>query len=179
MIHVGGGLLTELEVIDIPRGGEDVRPKVVAEAPFAWPERQRGVEVQAAGPVGLTSERVACVRGEGQHRRRRTRSEALWRSVQEEEESDKGPTLTVQVRSDAPLLEAPQTEGAAQEEAVAYTEGLVVPKAHHVASHAAPLQHLRRPVSPQQLITMAAPLKPSHLPIHGMPQRFKPGTNSA
>lgn len=37
-----------------------MRSEEVCEAPPAWPEGQRGVEVEAPGPVGLSSQEVTC-----------------------------------------------------------------------------------------------------------------------
>lgn len=57
--------LTVVEVAEVSRVQEKVGSEKFSEAALAWPEGQRGVQVQAASPVGLSSQVVPC---EGQNR---------------------------------------------------------------------------------------------------------------
>lgn len=51
---------TVVQVAKVPSVEEEVGPEELSPAPPAGPEGQGGVEVQAAGPVGLSSQEVAC-----------------------------------------------------------------------------------------------------------------------
>ena len=53
-------LLTIVKVAKVSGIEEEVCSKEVTEAPPAWPEGERGVEVEASSPVGLSSQVVAC-----------------------------------------------------------------------------------------------------------------------
>ena len=54
---------TVVQVAEVPSVEEEVSPEEVSEPPPAWPEGQGGVEVQATGPVGLSSQEVPCGTG--------------------------------------------------------------------------------------------------------------------
>lgn len=49
---------TIVQVAQIACVEEEVSPEEVSKATFAWPERQRRVEVQTACPVGLSTQIV-------------------------------------------------------------------------------------------------------------------------
>lgn len=51
--------LTIIEVAQVARIEEKVGSEKLSEATLAWPEGQRGVEVQAPGPVSLPSQVVS------------------------------------------------------------------------------------------------------------------------
>lgn len=51
---------TIVQVTEVSRVEEEVCSEQVSEAPPAWSEGQRGVEVEAPSPVGLSSQVVPC-----------------------------------------------------------------------------------------------------------------------
>lgn len=51
--------LTVVEIAEIPRVEEEVCSEEFSEAALAWPERQGGVQVQAAGPVRFSAQVVS------------------------------------------------------------------------------------------------------------------------
>lgn len=55
----GWGRLTIVEVAQAARIEEKVRSEKLSEATLAWPEGQRGIEVQAPGPVCFPAQVVS------------------------------------------------------------------------------------------------------------------------
>ena len=51
--------LTVVEVAEVPCVEEEVGSEKLSKAALAWPERERGVQVQAAGPVRLSAQVVS------------------------------------------------------------------------------------------------------------------------